>query len=151
MSLTTKLAESVLSYFTRTAAHIFRKAFQHALRSVRRRGVRVRWSRLTAFCVFLSGHMNKKSCCGQLSEFNALLAFHKRKSEFWEQHEIATLFRCPLRNTKKAVTGSALPGHSGAIQTAGRLAKTHACHKHFTSKERNPHLHDHPRDHHLQT
>ena len=101
MSLTTKLAESVLSYFTRTAAHIFRKAFQHALRSVRRRGVRVRWSRLTAFCVFLSGHMNKKSCCGQLSELNALLAFHKRKSEFWEQHEIATLFRCPLRNTKK--------------------------------------------------
>ncbi|EEV00401.1 hypothetical protein ROSINTL182_07687 [Roseburia intestinalis L1-82] len=45
--------------------------------------------------------MNKKSCCGQLSELNALLAFHKRKSEFWEQHEIATLFRCPLRNTKK--------------------------------------------------
>ena len=73
------------------------------LRSVWRRSVRVRLSRLTAFCVFLSGHMNKKSCCGQLSELNALLAFHKRKSEFWEQHEIATLFRCPLRNTQKAV------------------------------------------------
>ena len=51
MSLTTKLAESVLSYFTRTAAHIFRKAFQHALRSVRRRSVRVRLSRLPLFRV----------------------------------------------------------------------------------------------------
>ena len=58
---------------------------------------------VTAFCVFLSGHLNKVaiSCCSQNSLFRLWKAKSALSSDNCPQHDF--LFMCPLRNTQKAV------------------------------------------------
>lgn len=72
------------------------------LRSVWRRSVRVRLSRLPLFRV-PKRHLNKVaiSCCSQNSLFRLWKAKSALSSDNCPQHDF--LFMCPLRNTQKAV------------------------------------------------